>query len=791
MNNNLKVVLRNLLKFKLFTLINFLGIFSTMVVAIVIIYMSWHDLNIDGDVKDASRVYRLLQQVEGPTTDYRSSPQKAHFKEMLELDLSQLVDQTVRVLKSDELISAGQKRFFEDNFYYTDNGFFEIFQFEFSQGNPSTALIHPNSVVLTARMAKKYFGGQNPLDQSITIEEGHTYKVTGVLKEASYKSHLKFDFIGSIESSNLKRFLSLGHISAFDIYLKLKPDAGIAEVASLLGGQNDRYFRNEGENVSSFQLQPLKSIYFESDVRYDDAIHKNRRVIHTFIVIALTIVLLACANFINLTQATIVHRRTSISIRKILGSTNGQIISQFLVESAVVVWTAIGLAVICGYFLVNYLNNQFDLDLPLTVNWEIVLQVILMAALLTALCGISPAILALSSSRVPGLRSQQEEGTHHTPLSLRFLLVFQFTISAVLIIYTIVVQQQMEYIRQKDIGFNSSEILVFHSNNRESYMNKKVIKQRLINDPNIQEVSIVSGGIPGLLPNEFNLSFEGVNDPLQWKFALIEDYDFIEVIGLKLLEGRDFARSFSTDRTDAVILNETAVKELGLKPNEAIGKKIKVDEFGFAVRKVIGVVKDYHDATFKEAIEPLVIMLDDEWGESFLVKVSSENMSRTIKAISSVWYDYSPKYPLSFNFLYDGLDAMYKSDQRHMHLLMIFSGLAILIATLEVFGLSLFFAQRRIKEITIRKVLGASGKQLVVLLIKQFVVLMSIALIISWPIAWWLGADWISNFSYRIVISPFYFVGGSLMLITFVLLIAGLQSSKVVFLNPVKHLKSE
>ena len=784
--------IRRLRKFGLYTIINLTGMIISSSVALVIFYISWHDLNVDHEVNNPEHVYRLIKNVEDAESDYRSAALRANFGPQLKNDLEGMVNHVIRVIKTDELISYRRTRFLEDEVYFVDHTFFEVFDFPFLLGNKKTALDDPNSIVITERTAKKYFGKRNPLNQTLVIEDGFEHVVTGVLKESAYKSHLKFDFIVPLKSPKLKKFLGFAEISAFDIYLDTKPNFSGDQVENRLARYSEDYYQVANTKIE-FELQPVTNIYFDSGIRHDDAVRKDRKQFYALLIIAVCIIFLSSANFINLSRATADASIKNTRIRKALGATSTHLLMKDVLESSSVLLFSILVSGVATRFILIYLNNHFELDVPLIFNFELAFWLTFYSLTLILLCSLLPNLVMMWT------RDESTEGypdaarvlSKPVKLNNYWLLGAQFSIASVLIVYSLIIQEQFRFSQNKDLGFKSEEIVVFHSNNRNSYLGKQRIKEQISGITGVESVSIICGGLPREQDIRFQVEAKGSQIKREWPFALVEDYDFIDVIGLELIEGRDFSRSHGADLESSLILNETAIKELGWGPREAIGKELVVGEFGPNPRKVIGVVGDYHFTTTKREIEPLVIMPDNEWGETFLVNVASKRLDLTIKEVSNVWSSVAPKYPFTWRFLNDNLNVLYKRDEYYRNLLITFSSISVLIACLGVFGLSLFVMQRRSKEVTIRKVIGASTQDLIRLLVSRFMLLLLFSTILSWPFAWWFSSNWLNDFAYRINISWLTFILGSAMLFLLILLITGVQALKISRRSPVESLKVE
>ena len=788
--NYLKTALRSLRKQKLFSLINLFGLAVGITVTILILLYVQAELSYDDSQENREQVYRVLRQASLNGNEYLIGITSGPFAAALQTDFPETIHEAVRVLPNDGLVTYQNHSFMENKFYLADGNFFEVFSFPFRRGDPATALTQPNSVVLTAAMARKYFGDDDPIGKTLLLDEQYQFTVTGVLADNIGRSHLDFDFMASIEFMNRFDWFSDWWNNMLFTYVRIESPAAAQQLESQLPGFMDKYFGDDfarnGTRVD-LTLQPLGDIYFQNEVRYDYARHGDEKAVYIFFAIAVFILLIACINYMNLTTARASRRGREIGVRKVLGAHRGKLILQFLAESFLMTLAAIVLAMAAVELLLPFFNAAFRLDLAIDFTRPQSLAFLGGILLLVSLlAGSYPAFLLSSFQPVKVLKSRRDREAHDV-LIRKGLVIFQFCISVFLIIATLLVGQQLDYLRSKDLGFDESQVVLVPLNNQEIRDQQETFKERLRNEPGVVNASVMSGQ-PGGFHDTMSFDLAGRDDNFRFR-TVYTDYDYVQTLGIELAAGRNFSRDFGSD-DHAVLLNETAVRALGWSNEEAVGKTLHNTMFDTTESEIVGVVRDFHFSSLKDRIEPLLIGIRP-WGRMMAVKVQSADMAGALAAIEAQWNNISPAYPCTYTFLDETFQQLYRQEQRESVLFKIFAVISILIACLGIFALASFAAEERTREIGIRKVLGATIPGLVRLLSRDFVKLVALGNLLAWPLAWLAMNRWLGDFAYRIEIGWGVFVLAGALALLIALLTVSWQAIRAALANPVKALRYE
>jgi cell division protein FtsX len=694
------------------------------------------------------------------------------------------------------LVVHGEKKYYEENFYFSDPSLFEIFTFPFIKGDPSTALSLPSSVVITQEMALKYFGRKDPLGKTIQTQNQNDYIVTGVIENVPTNSHLQFDFVGSIE-----RAVAMGsrtHWSGwlYSTYVLLQPNTSFEEVNTKL----ESWIKTKDSEEARYYLQPLSDIHMYG-LQGEGAI----RPLSLFSILALLILIIACINYMNLATARAGTRAKEIGLRKVVGAKKANILKQFLSESILFAFFALFIS-ICLVALFLPVFNQIsgkELSMNLAQNLFLFLGILGITLLTGVLAGSYPAFFLSSFEPdriLKGYLSAKKISTSTASIR-KGLVVFQFVLTIVLLISTTTVYRQMNFIKNRRLGFDKNYLIYMQlqseGNLWERYDAQKIwtkyktLKNELSQNPDILEVSSATCLPFGMMGNEFGqLDWEGKDSEYQVSMNhMAVDSRFFKTFQLEMVEGRIFSDEFPSDSQNFV-LNEAAIKAADLK--SPVGKRFRLlNKTG----EIIGVIKDFHFAPLHDEIEPLVLHLMPYqywmYRNYVFVRISSDNISQTITSIKKMWDKAIPKYPFEFQFLDDTIDARYRSEQRLEIILRIFTFLAISISCLGLFGLISFTAEQKTKEIGIRKVLGASMGSVVRLLSREFVVLVILANVIAWPVAYFVITKWLKNFAYRTGIGFTTFLFSGLLALIIAILTVCFQSIKAALANPVDSLRYE
>ncbi len=805
LKNYFKIGLRSLLRNKFFTAINIFGLTLGMTTCLLIMLYVQNEMSYDRFNKKADQIVRVV---------FRGSIQGQKMKEAMVMPpvAQTLKSEYPEVLEATRLrnygnprITYGDKTFKENAFAYVDSNFFEVFTLPFLKGNPKTALLEPNTIVISESVAKKYFGNEDPIGRILQFKDfNSSYKITGVMREMPVNSHFHFDLFASMASFPQSREFSW-MTSEYYTYLVLpkgydykKLEAKLpADVEKYMGSQLQKamgmtytQFRQKGNELGLY-LQPLKDIHLHSDLNLELGPVSDIRYVYIFSVVAIFMLLIACINFMNLSTAGASKRAREVGIRKVLGSLNGQLVRQFLLESLLLTFFAFLLSLILVFWTLPFLNKLSgkNLSFDLLSNPWLLPGLLLFALVTGLLAGSYPAFFLSSFKPVTVLKGKL--ASMGKTVSLRSgLVVFQFFISIVLIIGTIIVHRQLSFIQNEKLGYNKDQVVIV----QEAYWlgkNLEAFKQKLLQDPRVLSISS-SGYLPAgnTYNNNFMIYDDNNSDQLVKTLRYDVDYNYIQTLGMEMAEGRNFSKSFGTDST-GIIINEETAKAFGWNKN-ALGHNLtRPDNDGTKVTyHVIGVVKNFHFKSFHEAISPLVMVLNNN-NENLIVKTNTKDIAGLLNTMKKNWNDLKGEVPFSYTFLDDRFNNSYESEQKIGLILSVFAGVTIFVACLGLLGLATFTAEQRTKEIGIRKVLGASIANIVSLLSKDFIILVFIAFIIATPVAWYMMNKWLQDFAYKTNISACIFLLAAGLAIAITIITVSFRAIGAAVVNPVDSLRAE
>ncbi len=774
-------------------LINLVGLTLGLTAAMLIGIYVHHEWQTDRWMPHADRTFRLIRLSDINNEPYKIGVTSAPFATALEQDYPADVEETTRVLDGNSLVQIGEQIFQEEDYYYVDPNFMTFFDFPLLQGDEKTALTNARSIVLTLETARRYFGDEKKaMGKTLKIDNSYDGIVTGVLAALKHPSHLHFDILESNVSLRDASWWSGWWNNALCTYLRLAPKVSSQTFVSRLPAFMDKYFGEDFTRTNTrieLGLQPIRTVYFASETRYDPMRHGNKGAVGIFLFAALLLLVIACANYINLSTVQAIRRNKEIGVLKVLGSGRKRIIGQMLGESFLFTLVAVVLAIQLTVLALPYFEQQFSLNL--TVNlplWQTAGITAGLIAIVAIAAGLYPSIFLASFKPVNTLKGQTTSGDNFSNTVRKSLVVFQFVLSVGLLCSTFLIQQQLEYLGQKNLGFDKDHILVMNLNNPDVYNNREVVKQQLLRTPGVENISFVSG-TPGGFHDATSVEVAALNKNVRMRTAFV-DFEFVNTFQMEVVAGRDFDSRLASDSNEVVLLNEQAVAELGTTSEAVLGKEVVLPMFDNIPRKVVGVLKNYHFTSLHDEIQPLVISTSFR-GRRMAVKANGKNIPQVIAAAEQAWTVQSPAFPFGYQFLDERLNRLYQSEARQAKIFSFFAAVAIFIACLGMFGLSAFAASIRTKEIGIRKVLGASVTNIVGLLSKDFIKLVLIAFVIAIPLSWYFMNNWLNNFAYRIDIQWWVFgiVGITAVLIAF--LTVSFQSVKAALTNPVNSLRSE
>ena len=805
--NYLKIAWRNLVKYKFISFINLFGLTVGLTCCLLILTYILHELSYDRYNKNAENIYRVTRSfnnqdgVVSLTLSTISPPFGYYFPtDFPEIQkMTRLLDNGITPLRYKE------KLFNEKNVFFGDENLFDVFTVKVLQGNPRTALADPFSVMLTEETARKYFGNEDPMDKSIRYNNQFELKVTGIYKAFPSNAHLhpgmliSFNTLKDSAVYGEKNLRTNWGNNSFFTYLLMPPHYNINNMLSRFPDFLDKrmagqeYIGKQASKFTKLELQKLTDIHMYSHTDYEAEPNSDISRVYIFAAIALFILLIACINYMNLSTARSVLRAREIGIRKVIGARKKELILQFISESVLITWTAILLAAGLLYFSMQWLNKVSGLDLSINIlmKWQVLIPLFLSPFIIGGIAGIYPAIFMSSFQPVKTLKGLFKTGG--AGLSFRkVLVVSQFAISIILIITTAIVFQQLHYMQTKSLGFNREHIVVIPYNYA---LNDKfeTFRTELLSDANFKNASRTSRIPTGrLLDNMGASTLSGdslVPANTDIKFVSV-DYDFIPAYGIQVAAGRNFSREFGTD-TAGFIINESAVKALNWKTDNAVGKDFK---YGNIKGHIIGVIKDFHFESMHQSIVPIVLVMlppSFPYFNNLSVKFSGNNTAVSLAYLEKTWKKFLPEIPFEYTFLDENFDKLYEAEQRQGTIFTAFACIAIFIACLGLFGLSAFTISQRVKEIGVRKVLGAELSGIVALLSKDFLKLVLIAAIIAFPVAWYAMNNWLKDFAYRISIQWWIFVVAAVTALLIALLTVSFQAIKAALANPVKSLRTE
>ena len=804
------LALRNLLRSKTFSAINILGLAIGIATCVVILLFVKSELGYDGFHEKADRIVRVVFRGSVQGEEMNEAHVMPPVAEALLADYPEVEEATRIRLMGYPKITHGDKSFRNNSAAFVDASFFRVFTFPLIEGNAATALKEPNTVVLSASTAKKFFGEEDPIGRELLMYDGNTaLKVTGIMADMPANSHFHFDVLVSMSTFPESRNPSW-MVSEFYTYLLLQPGSDYKSFQEKLPIATEKYlgpqlqeamgitfdqFRQAGNSIGLF-LQPLKSIHLHSNMRGELGKGGDIRYVYIFGAVAVFMLLIACINFMNLSTASASKRAKEVGVRKVMGSARGQLVGQFVIESVLLSLMAMGIALGLVQLALPAFNafSGKHIDLSYLSNLWTLPSLLMVGVVVGILAGIYPAFFLSSYKAISVLKGSPltisgEKGK--SGISLRSaLVVFQFSVSVILIIGTMVVYQQLGYIQNKNLGYEKDQVLILP----ETWQlgdNAEVFKQQLLQDSRIKQVS-TSGYLPSG-PSYNNNFFVFPDDDVSSQIKTLRyevDDQYIPTLGLELVEGRNFSEEYGTD-DESIILNETAVKALGWE-NDILGKTLaRANNEGERITyRVIGVVRDFHFRPLHEQISPLVMTKGNSTG-AIIAKVQTEDISGLLDRIKSQWTVLAGDEPFEYSFLDDRFYQTYNTERKMGYIFSFFALLTIFVACMGLFGLATFTTKQRKKEIGIRKVLGAEVATIIGLLSKDFLKLVALSSAIAFPVAWWVMEQWLEGFAYRIDLSVGIYVSAGVIVAIVAFLTVGYEAAKAAWMNPIDSLRNE
>jgi putative ABC transport system permease protein len=804
--NYFKTAFRSLIKNKFYTSINVIGLAAGIATCLLILLYVMDELSYDRYNVKANRIYRVNNEVNfgGNYFDLAQTP--ALMGPTVVREFPQVEQYTRIRWYGSFLAKKGNENIQEGRVCFADSTLFDVFTLPVIAGNSKTALKEPHSLVITEKIAKKYFNSTDVVGKNMFINDTGNYKITAVIKNIPAQSHFNFDiFVPMIENAGSNDDNWLGENS--NTYILLKRNADVKQVEAQLNPMMDRYVGPQlksviNQSLDNFKksggyfrasLTPLTDIHLHSNKLGELDGNGNDEIVYTFTVIALLILLIACVNFMNLSTARSSNRAKEVGVRKVLGSLKKNLVQQFLTESLLISFIALIFAILIVWLLLPYFDQLAGKNIHASTLFQpkMLMPLIVLMLIVGLLAGSYPAFLLSSFQPIDVLKGKLAAGFKRSWLR-NSLVVFQFVISIILIIGTIVIYNQLKYIHTKDVGFNRNQVLVI--NNTSALRDQATtFKSELFQISGVQNATM-----SGYLPVNFNRGTDAffTSPALDQNTSIslqdwIVDENYIPTLRMKIMQGRNFSSQFPTDST-AMIINETAAKFLGTK--DILNKKLyginNIQTKTLTEYHIIGVVNNFNFSSLRNVVTPLALIFGKNTG-NISVLINSSDIPNVLAQIKNKWKTIAPSQPFDYSFMDEDFNKLYTAEQRTGQILITFALLAILIACLGLFGLVTYAAEQRTKEIGIRKVLGANVSNIVTMIAKDFLNLILIASVIAFPVAWWAMNKWLQDFAYRIDIGWWVFFLAGVIAIVIALATISLQAVKAAIANPVKSLRTE
>jgi putative ABC transport system permease protein len=795
--NILKISIRNIRKYKVYSILNISGLTIGITCSLLMLMYILNELSYDRYHKHADNIYRIVTTIQETDNAFTWAVAQIPLAEELVNNYPE-VKHAVRFYEAGKgIFKNGEKQFYEEEFFLADSSVFDVFSYEFISGNPAKALVAPYSIVLTETVAKKYFDDvQSCLGLSIQNQYGEEFKITGIIKDIPVNSHFRFDAL--ISKSTLPKLQGGWAVFGVYTYILLPEGYDIKKMYGILGEIIRKKIQPEFQKSQakiSYQLQRITDIHLYSRIEDEPEAGGDISYVYIFITIAIFLLIMASINYINLATASSIQRTKEVGIRKVLGSQRSQLVFQFIAESFLITLVALFLSLLLVYVMLpsfnELANRQFSFANILQTPTLLGLGGIVLFIAIVG--GSYPALYLSGFNPVTVLKGKL--ATSRGQVSLRSALVIvQFSISVFMLISTLLVFKQLAYIQNKDLGFDKDKVIRLSITEVDLQQKIQVLVERLKQLPDVESVGFASTS-PGKRIGKLLFSIED-NEGKQIERGVdlfVADFDFIKTMGMRIIRGRDFSRNTISDTAHAVIINEAMVKRMGWE--NPIGKKMFLNgsqEGGVEMKNVIGVIQDYHQNSLYNPIEPLVITLGPTVQYVF-IRVGNGSTQQAITSIEAVWKNIFSANSFQYSFLDEDFDSQYKADEKRQKIFTLFTIITLIIACLGLLGLVAFTTLQRNKEMGVRKITGASTASLVVLIAKDFFVLVAISILLAAPAAWYFTDDWLQNFTYRIELENQWFTFVLSALLTFIITFSALAYHvvKAALANPIDALRDE
>lgn len=794
LKNYLKVALRTFVKNKSFSFINIAGLAIGISTCLLISLYVLDEVSFDRFHTKANRIYRVTELLHLPSEVRHQTVTSPPMAPALQRTFPEVLT-SVRLSFSSRTISYKENKFQDTRIMYADSALLQIFTFPMIKGNPDKALTEPYSVVLTERAAKKYFGDEDPLNKIMALSDTLSLTVTGVIENIPANSHIQFDAVMSrstITQMTNNRPEDNWFNNGYYTYILLPEDYNIQDLEGKIPAFLDKEQGKDRKNSIwyEFIFQPLTSIHLHATSLFDLGVNGNIKYVYTFTVIAILVLLIACANYINLSTAKSVNRAKELGMRKVIGAKKKQLVTQLLGESCMITLLAFVVAIAAVSAALPAFNTLTGkmLSIGVLVRPDVLAIIITIFVSISLLAGGYPAWIMSSVSPLRAMKDFGRKGTASAYVR-KGLVVFQFTMSIILISSTIVIFQQMDFMKSQNLGFKKDQLmqvrLPFRLNSKA-----ETVREELARIPNVMSASVSNFSFQESTSNIALLPEGASENEITSEATISIDPDFIENMGITLIAGRNFERGNIADDSSSFIINEAAVKRFNWgTPETALGKTI---DWGLGKKgKVIGVVRNFNFISLHNNIDPLILHIVRDWYGFVSLRVAANNTSEVISQVEKKWKELDPEGSFGYTFMDQDFERLYRAEEQTRTIVGLLASLAIFIACLGLFGLAAFIAEQRTKEIGIRKVLGANVAGIIALMSKDFMKLILVAFIIAVPVAWYASSEWLTGFAYRMDISWTVFAIAGLSAAAVAILTVSFQSVKASLMNPVKALRTE
>lgn len=789
LKNLLKTAIRHILKHFGYSVLNILGLTLGISSALFLIIYVADEVSYDRYHENADRIYRVSSKITEPDDQFTWNVAQIPFGPQVVKDYPE-VQSFVRFINMPRaLYKYEDKEFNEENFFYVDSTLFDIFSYEIVKGEGKSALVEPKKIILTETTAARYFGNADPIGKTLTAGT-NTFEVTGVMKDVPSNSHFRFDGVAS--RNNLPKQLgSWGNFGVFT-YLLFPENTDMKAFETKIQGMYDAYMKTIFESMKikiEYILEPMTRIHLYSTNAGEPEPTGSITYVYIFAIVALFLVLIAAMNYMNLATARSTRRAREVGLRKVVGSRRLPLIMQFLSESTVLTFISIILSLVILVVLLPKFNSLAGkaFDLHVIYSPAVLLSLLGVIIIVGIFGGSYPAFFLSRFSPVTVLKGEITQGSAGS-MFRKILVVIQFTVSVIMIVCTLVVFSQLNYLKTMDQGFDQTNVIGLQLNNQSMIRKYPVLKQTLLENQNIKYVTSTntavgegSGKVIFNVETDQGMTQKGVN------FAVV-DHDFVETLGIAMASGRDFQEDMPSDTLTGVIVNETFVNRMGWQ--EAIGKKVELGDANTIRARVVGVMKDYHQTGMYNNIESLLLI----WrplNNVVYIKLSGTDTQKTIGFIESKWKEVFPDQPFAYTYLEERFSRQFQADEKRGLIFTLFTILAILIACLGLFGLASYMVEQRTKEIGIRKVFGANETTILKLISKDFLILVSIGIIIALPAAYLFMNKWLENYVYKTEISALLLISSALITIAITFITISYKAYQASVMNPASSLKTE